>query len=427
MAHSAAPNPSGAEGVSRPTGPQDAEAAPSPRRLNERRIVARLAAARPRALSRAQLAEDTGLSAPTVGKVADALIAAGLLEETANDHTGFTQESGAPPTLGRPARPLQLARTTPRLLALQLGVRHTRLAALPVAGPADDTWPVRFATPRRAETWQRRLRDAAQQIPLKHPWAVIVSVPGVVDEQARRVLLSPNLHWTQRAELASLVRSVFDAPALLVQEIRALALGHLAALGSDAPRDFLLTDFGDGVGAAVVRDGELYEGALPLSGELGHTPVGGNHRACGCGAIGCMETLVSRPGLLRSFADAHRIEKTPRWPALVKHVAQHGVEPWLADALDAAARVMAGAMNVLGLRHLVITGALAELPDSVRSHLAQSVQRSAMWARFGTLTVTTAPRRRAAGLVAAGIDRVLLPRTGASVLPAEQPLRRKSA
>lgn len=387
----------------------------SPRRINARRIVDQLS--RARALSRAELAGQTGLSAPTVGKVADALLAAGVLEEQGPMAESSRGAVGEEPALGRPARPLRLERRTPRFMALQLGVHHTRLSALPVAGAMDERWPVCFATPRRAATWRRRLAAAAKDVALTRPWAVLVSVPGVVDERAQSVLLSPNLHWTERADLAALVREVWDAPVVLMQEIRALALGHLTAISeASPPRDFLLVDFGDGIGGALVRDGQLYEGALPLSGELGHTPVAGNDRACGCGAIGCMETLASRQGLLQSWAASKGRSRRQGWRTLVRHVQRHGVEPWLREAVEAAACVIAGAMNVVGVNHLVVTGAMTELPESVHETLRDAVQRSVMWARFGTVQVTMAPRCRAAGLVAAGIDRALLPLHGRALV-----------
>lgn len=373
------------------------------RRANERLIFERLR--RGGSASRAQLAKAVGLSAPTVGKVADTLLGIGLLEEVEADG------QIADPVLGRPSRPLRLSRGQHRVVALQIGVRRTRLAALPVAGPIDDqperNWPVQFATPRRASTWVTRLTQAARKLNITTPWAVAISVPGVVDEQAGSVLLSPNLHWLESHDIVALTRNVWSAPAVLVQEIRALALGHLSAADQNAG-DFLLVDVGEGVGGAVMDSGQLRSGALPLSGELGHTAVPGNSRTCGCGAIGCVETLASRQGLLQSWRH-HSRRSRATWDALTQHIGDHGVEPWLATTLDALAGTIGGAMNVLGVRHVVVTGALTELPPAVMKHLAAGVERSSMWARFGTVVCEAAPRRRAAGLVSAAIDRVLLP------------------
>lgn len=381
--------------------------------VNRRRLVAEVL--RRGSASRAALAKITGLSAPTVGKAADGLIADGLLEEF--DPAGDAIAGGAagpreapPAGVGRPARPLRISRSRPSLVAVQLGVRHTRVAALPVAGPTDESWPVRFDTPGDPETWLLALRRAADDLPLRRPVAVAVGVPGVVEEDTGRVLLSPNLHWTESVAPADLVRRVWKAPVVSVQEIRALALGHLSveASASGGSTDFLLVDVGEGVGSAAVLRGRLTGGALPLSGELGHTPVRGNARRCGCGGVGCLETLLSRRGLAASAARAHPGRRW-RFARLSEHVAEVGVERWLARTLDAAGVVIAGALNVLGIREVVVTGALGELPPVVLERLAQAIDRSAMWARFGRVGVRPAPRRWGAGLVSALLDRALLP------------------
>ena len=70
---------------------------------------------------------------------------------------------------------------------------------------------------------------------------------------------------------------------------------------------------------------------------------------------------------------------------------------------------MAGAVNVLGLRRVIVTGCLTELPAAVMDHLAQAIQRGALWGRFGEVTCVAAPRRRAAGLAASGVDRLVFP------------------
>jgi predicted NBD/HSP70 family sugar kinase len=301
---------------------------------------------------------------------------------------------------------LRLDAARPRFLAVHLGVSETLLAALPVAIRSEDHWVARFQTPGSVDEWIEELRVAAEPLLQKDLWGVLVSVPGIVDERVGRVVFSPNLQWTSNIDLQELIRRVWDLPVLLVQEERALALGHHAAVPEH--EDFLLVDFGEGVGGAAVVAGKIYSSPLPISGELGHTPVLGNWRPCGCGAAGCVETLVSTRGLVQSFALASPNE-SPTWSGFVCHIAEHGVTPWLAEALNAAGVVIAGALNAFGLGRVVFTGSLTELAPEVIEHLAQTVQQGTMWARFGQVECLAAVRRRSAGLVAVGIDRLVIP------------------
>lgn len=377
-------------------------------RINKRALLGRLQ--RFGQASRADLAKSLGLSQPTAGKIADDLLGLGVLEEV-EEGAASVQEAALRAVdvrgrVGRPGRILQLNRSQVRFLAIQLDVSETKLSAVPVGVDPEDCWAVRVKTPASGEGWVRQLKVAAARIPQKEFWGVLVSVPGIVDEPAARVLFSPNLHWTESVELPRLIRQVWRAPVELVQEERALALGHQSV--DPKEDDFLLVDLGEGVGGAAIVAGKLYANPFPLSGELGHTPVVGNRRKCGCGAVGCIETLVAMRGLLQSHAAARGGDRRT-WEDFVNSVSGNRVPKWLAETLDATAVVLAGALNVLGLRRLIITGILTELPPAVMDYLSRSITKGAMWARFGKVEIESAPRRRTAGLVAVGIDRLVLP------------------
>lgn len=360
--------------------------------------------------SRADLAKSLGMSQPTAGKIVDELLAMEVLEETE-----AAEANGSESVMrGRPGRKLRLNQSQSRLLAIQLGLQETTVAGLTFGFAEKDEWHFAFSLGKNeadpAKAWEKQLRAAAQKIGGKDFLGVLLSVPGIVDEGENRVLFSPNLHWTEKSDLSAIVRRVWNAPVLLVQEERALALGH--QLANPDCEDFLLVDFGEGVGGAIIVGGQPLANPLPISGEIGHTPVLGNQRRCGCGATGCMETLVSLRGLLESHSLAQAGKKTS-WTDLQTYLASNGngIPPWLAQSLDAAAVSIAGALNVLGLRRVIITGSLTELPAAVVAHLAQAIQNGSMWAKFGSVECVAAPRRRTAGLVATGLDRLVVPDT----------------
>lgn len=375
-------------------------------RLNKHALLRQLQKAG--VASRADLARALGMSQPTAGKIADALIAQGVLEEIDE-----ATEGADAPRPGRPGRLLRLNRSHSKFLGIQLGLAETWLAELPLAGSEDDHWQAAFSLPRAhknpAAEWERLLQSAAQTLSTRNFLGMLLSVPGVVDSTAGRILFSPNIHWSEGLGFPAILGRVWSGPVLVVQEELALAQGHLSA--NPECEDFLLVDFGEGIGGAVIVQGKPLARPLPISGELGHTPVLGNRRVCGCGATGCLETLLSLRGLVESFSAEHPREPAD-WKTVQEHLRQHGPEPWLWPALDAAAAVIAGALNVLGLRHVVITGHLNDLSPEVVEYLATAVRRGAMWARFGEVECVAAPRRRTAGLAAIGMDAFLVPGDG---------------
>lgn len=374
------------------------------RLLNQRRLLERLVERG--TASRAELADGTGMSRPTAGKIIDELLAAGVVEEREGEPT--------PGRLGRPGRLLGLESRTPRFLLVELGVRRTELAAVPLGGSGDQPWRVGFATPRSEEAFRRKLAQARAELGLLRPWAFALSAPGVIDERSGLSRFNPNLHWTEGVNLLAMAHTVLRAPGCVVQEIRALALGHRAGVaeshGADAsPEDFLLVDADDGVGAAALVHGQIVDGALAFSAELGHTRVAGNDRACGCGAHGCVETLLARPGLLRAWTESDARRDAPAtWSQLIAEVGNSSPR-WLGHALAAGATVIGGALNVLGLDRVVLTGAFEDLPARALDGFRRSLEGGSLAARFGQLHVDVAPRRRARGLVRSVTDRLLIP------------------
>lgn len=369
---------------------------PSELRAANRRRVFRLLLAQG-ARSRAELARETGLSAMTAGNVVDDLIAGGLVREC---------DPAAPvarPGMGRPPRQVALAPER-ELPVIELGVRQTVVSAQPLAC---DRVPrtVAFATPRTAPALLKGIARARASMTIRPGGCVIISVPGVLDSASGTVLCSPNLRLIEQPGLLSSIGLAWGGTVCAVQEIQALALGHQAA--GHAPDSFVLVDFGDGVGGAVVAAGRLFQGAMPMSGELGHTGVHGNARRCACGAVGCVETLVSRSGLVRTFRDRSRTKRAT-WATLARHVAKRGIEPWLADAIDAAAVVIAGAINLVGAQDVILTGDLPDLHADVGLAFERRVRLHSLIGRFGRLSCLVAPRRRGLGLIAAAADRILL-------------------
>jgi predicted NBD/HSP70 family sugar kinase len=349
-------------------------------------------------LSRAKLAKAAGMSQPTAGKIISALI-----EQRVICETGQRFASVSKTRLGRPGRMLRLEDHHARFMGIELGVKETLLAGLTLC--AKPEWSRCFATTSAPKDWLLGFKSNLRGLRLERLQGLVASVSGIVDEASGHIHYCPNLHWLENFDLAAKLRNLLGFPVILVQEIRALALGHIATTG---PKDLLLIDFGVGVGGAVIFEGNLQRQGTPLSGEIGHTPVPGNARRCGCGATGCLETLVSEPGLLATF-EAEVRAPNPSLEDLSERIRGHGIEPWLESSIQAAGRIIAGALNVLGMHRVVVTGYPARLPGAFLDALRRQIAQDALWGRFGEVVCEAAPRRRFEGMVVAGLGRVLFP------------------
>jgi fructokinase len=93
--------------------------------------------------------------------------------------------------------------------------------------------------------------------------------------------------------LAREVRIANDANCFALSEA-------LDGAGRGAPVVFGVI-MGTGVGGGIVVRGELIEGLQHIAGEWGHNVLETDGPECYCGKRGCVETLLSGPGLLRDY------------------------------------------------------------------------------------------------------------------------------
>jgi len=340
--------------------------------------------------TRAQLGADCGMSPATIGRVVDDLLKESLVE---------LDETNGAGGVGRPLKNVRLDKTRPRFVVIEIGPRITRLATSPTDFRSVEKWHSEHPTPTSAKEWKAWFPAAYTELDLPGtPDLVALSLPGIVDERNGRSLLSPNLHWVESFEFEAVIGGIAGAPVRLVQEVRALARGFI--MDAETPSSFLLVDFGTGLGAAAVINGQLYQGALPLGGEIGHTPVDGHSLPCGCGGRGCLETIMGRRFLLA------RTEMEDL-SGFGKQIERTGLPPWFAERLDRTGEIIGGALNTLGLNNVVLTGYFDSLPAEAIERLAQSIRESTLWARFGEVHVQRALRRRLVGLAATCLDHIL--------------------
>lgn len=115
---------------------------------------------------------------------------------------------------------------------------------------------------------------------------------GIVDNPA-------NFQWG-RVDLAGLVGRYFDVPIVILNDGDAAVLGEARYGAARGMSNVLLMTLGTGLGAGILVDGRLVQGAHGAAGELGHMIVTPGGRECACGRRGCAETYVSASGVRRT-------------------------------------------------------------------------------------------------------------------------------
>ncbi|MFB1098710.1 ROK family protein [Terribacillus sp. JSM ZJ617] len=128
-----------------------------------------------------------------------------------------------------------------------------------------------------------------------------VGVPGTVSTEGE-ILLAPNLNWRNK-DLKGFLEEKYDVPVLIENEANAGAYGEKKFGAGQSSDNLIYISVGIGIGVGLILNGELYKGHNGFSGELGHMTIEVDGPLCRCGNQGCWELYASEKALLNSAAE----------------------------------------------------------------------------------------------------------------------------
>ena len=129
--------------------------------------------------------------------------------------------------------------------------------------------------------------------------ALGITPPGMVDTEKGLWLHGLRVSGITHIALRELLEKKFSVPVVVEDPARCIAWRERMRIEGAAVEPLVLLYLGEGVGAGIVINGELYRGANGLAGEIGHMHVAEEGDRCSCGNIGCLEMVVSEASILR--------------------------------------------------------------------------------------------------------------------------------
>lgn len=154
-----------------------------------------------------------------------------------------------------------------------------------------------------------------------------IAVPGVITPNCDRISLAPTLHLRDTT-LQGLLRMI---PYPTYVENDGSSGGHAEWFMRANQKNMAYLSLENGVGGAVLVNGDLYTGDNRRSGEFGHMCVEPGGLACKCGKRGCLEAYCSARRIsddmnitLKEFfagVEQHIPEYETLWNDVLRHLA----------------------------------------------------------------------------------------------------------
>ncbi len=311
-------------------------------------------------VARADLARSSGLQPSTISAIVEQLISEKWVSEGAM----------ARPPRGRPSTLLSLndamvilvadVRPNQAIVALvDLNGRFLAREAVPLVSE-----PARSVTKIMHSMESMRAAHSDRSFE-----GIGISMPGRVDPETQRLLLAPNLKWTDY-DIKGAIEQQMQLQVELANAANACLLSELWSGRLDGIRNAVLITVSEGIGGAILANGQIITSRSGLAGEFGHSPIDPTGPICGCGQRGCWEVFASSTAALRYYA-----ELDPKGRVNNIHDLLRLTEEGDPTAITAVTRQA----THLGRGLRLVTAALAPEVVLITGDLTTS------WARFGPI------------------------------------------
>lgn len=376
------------------------------------------------AVAKAEIVRLTDLSLATVSEHVDLLCESGLLREEK-----FGVSSG-----GRRPRLYGFNADAGHIVAIDLESTHVRVAVTDFGLRIlhiKDSDDVDVAQGPDATLAQIRdlVFDVLNKAGVDHRKvkALGIGLPGPVsfsDGLPSSLSIMPG--W-ENYPIRDFWKKHFDCVSYIDNNVYTMALGERALDPADARDNMIFVKIGNGIGAGIVCNGEVYRGSTEHAGEIGHTDTG-HQTLCYCGNRGCLDAFAGGRAIAARAEASAREGKSERLLAMLvekKKLTLHDVVKALEESDPVAVNliresgiavgaVLAGLVNFFNPSHIVIGGGVSQVGDVLLAAIRQAIYQHC-------LPLTT--RRLVIEHSAVGINAGLI---GAAVLALDHTIKRTS-
>jgi predicted NBD/HSP70 family sugar kinase len=249
-----------------------------------------------RGMSRADVAKTTGLKESTVSSIAKSLLEEGLIcEAETGDSSG-----------GRKPVILRINSGYSACIGVEVGVRRTTIALSNFGG--EILHKKAFPTSPDPQSFLKQLlaeMDAVLRNEVPPDLSVETigfGVPGLIDRVAGRMVYSAGLGW-RGVDIGTPVRQAFGREVLFEDDVRSAGFAEIWFGGLDDldHNNLISLLIEEGLGTAIIIEGQLYRGSSFGAGQFGHVSLDPRGPQCRCGNRGCWEGYASDPATIKRY------------------------------------------------------------------------------------------------------------------------------
>jgi len=236
-------------------------------------------------ISRQEIADQLGLSLPTVNQNLKMLMEDGLIEYVGN----FTS------TGGRRAQAITIDNNARKAISVNIKADYINVDVVGLKGQIIYSMAVK-AHFSKSSAYIEKLTDAVRHAvdyvgaDADDILGIGITVPGILDDEKQILISAPPLK-AKNYDFTKLI-SAIDYPVVVMNDARAEAYADHWFNGNPEDEKIYIM-LGEGVGGAYINASAIRNGVHNRGGEFGHMVIHPGGKQCLCGKKGCFEAYVS--------------------------------------------------------------------------------------------------------------------------------------
>lgn len=245
-------------------------------------------------LSKPEMCRLTNMTAPTIGRMLEELMAEGWVIDLGCGTSGG----------GKRPHIFSLKRDAAFVLGVDVGREYLKVALFDLKHEVVGRI---FVYPSRLEVAERddvlndiagRVEDTLAFLGVERSRIRVagVSLPGLIDREGNTYTYLTYENPGLKERLGQLL----EMPVFIDNDSNAIAVAEHAFGVAKGINNVLCISINECVGLGMILDSRLYVGGNGMAGEFGHIRISGLDTPCQCGKVGCLETVASSRAIVKA-------------------------------------------------------------------------------------------------------------------------------
>lgn len=304
-------------------------------------------------IKRSEIMTKTSLSKMTATNIAEDLMGACLIKETA-------VEEGAKGAGRRPTA-LTLSEKSPIVGGIYVGRKSCSVLFCDLCANKISEERREYKEINSAEDLILFITELFSCVKSKIDREILcvgISAPGPLDRNKGIILSPSNFFGINNLNIKEILENKLKLPCVLAHDTACAAQGELLYGKGKGMDSFLLVHLHNGIGSGIIVKGQLFDGAMGLGGELGHISIDHKGEKCSCGGRGCLENYANEMNLTADYnsISEEKLDNTSL-KEIIKKVNEGDKAALFAldNFLNYLSAALVSALNFIDTHHIVLS------------------------------------------------------------------------